>query len=102
MSFPHRLKYCGNYKRCILPIVQKTAEKKTQLLCFSGAWLLTNCFTSFYKSSPVHPKNALKIIMELSVTTKNLQLENCMSSEDYSRLVNHVAHSDGLNEVKRI
>ena len=28
MSFPHRLKYGGNYKRCILPIVQKTAEKK--------------------------------------------------------------------------
>ena len=28
MSFPHRLKYGGNYKICILPIVQKTAEKK--------------------------------------------------------------------------
>ena len=28
MSFPHRLKYGGNYKTCILPIVQKTAGKK--------------------------------------------------------------------------
>ena len=28
MSFPHRLKYGGNYKICILPIVQKTAGKK--------------------------------------------------------------------------
>ena len=28
MFFPHRLKYRGGYKMCILPIVQKTAGKK--------------------------------------------------------------------------
>ena len=44
MSFPHRLKYGGNYKICILPIVQKTAEKKTFTIC-------ENSFSTIFKNS---------------------------------------------------
>ena len=32
-TFPHRLNYWGNYKIFILPIVQKTARKKTYTIC---------------------------------------------------------------------